>query len=87
MLLCPRNPCEKICKKLRFNVDDTEPTKYFICDTCGASWGDLLSGFTGVTCSCGRLMECDIKLGEDHFQEDVFVKQDIQYLIFDDLRI
>ncbi|KAI9085398.1 hypothetical protein K1719_032654 [Acacia pycnantha] len=39
MLLCPRNPCEKLCQKLRFNVDDTEPTKGLMCGSCSGLFG------------------------------------------------
>ncbi|KAI9080099.1 hypothetical protein K1719_037915 [Acacia pycnantha] len=62
MLLCPRNPCEKLCKELRFNMDDTEPTKYLICDSCSEISGkNLLSTFAGANCSCGKLMAKEIK--------------------------
>ncbi|QHO54003.1 hypothetical protein S83_005075 [Arachis hypogaea] len=31
MLLRPRNPCEALCRKLKLNVDHTEPTRCFMC--------------------------------------------------------
>ncbi|KAK4270436.1 hypothetical protein QN277_023472 [Acacia crassicarpa] len=90
MLLCPRNPCEKLCQKLKFNVDDTEPTKCLICGSCGGGYQKLLSFFVGVRCSCGKLLDKEMKLEgeEDNSKEEgVFVRGDTIYLIFDDLRV
>ncbi|XP_028783614.1 uncharacterized protein LOC114739705 [Neltuma alba] len=91
MLLWPRNPCEKLCQKLKFNVDDTEPTKYMMCGSCGGGNRRLLSTFAGVSCSCGKLMDKEMKLvGEENNpkgEDGVFVRGDTMYLIFDDLRV
>ena len=91
MLLCPRNPCEKLCQKLKFNVDDTEPTKCLMCGSCGAGNRKLLSTFAGVRCSCGKLMDKEMKVeGEEdnsRLGDGVFVKGEAIYLIFDDLRV
>ncbi|XP_028783527.1 uncharacterized protein LOC114739711 [Neltuma alba] len=91
MLLWPRNPCEKLCQKLKFNVDDTEPTKYMMCGSCGGGNRTLLSTFAGVSCSCGKLMDKEMKLeGEENNskgEDGVFVRGDTMYLIFDDLRV
>ncbi|OIW07523.1 hypothetical protein TanjilG_14469 [Lupinus angustifolius] len=32
MLLHPRNSSEDYCQNMKLNIDDTEKTKYFICD-------------------------------------------------------
>ncbi|KAG5054402.1 hypothetical protein JHK85_006912 [Glycine max] len=32
MLLCPCNPCEALCCKLKLKIDDTGPIKYFMCN-------------------------------------------------------
>ena len=93
MLLRPRNACEKLCHKLKLNVDDTEPTKYLMCRACGRGNGTLLSTFAGVSCStCGKLMDKEMKLeGEEDYSnsngDGVFVRGDTMYLIFDDLRV
>ncbi|KAF7845418.1 uncharacterized protein G2W53_002323 [Senna tora] len=94
MLLHPRNPCESLCEKLRFNVDDTEPTKYFMCESCGGGGRDLLlSTFAGLKCSCGKLMNKEMKLQEgddpkeDKTRNGVFVEASTTYLIFDDLKV
>ncbi|XP_028783626.1 uncharacterized protein LOC114739715 [Neltuma alba] len=90
MLLCPRNPCEKLCQKLRFNVDDTEPTKYFMCGSCRQGSDEWLSAFSGVSCSCGKLMDQEMKVVEeedDNPKGGVFVRGESMYLIFDDLTV
>ncbi|KAJ1376630.1 hypothetical protein SESBI_49724 [Sesbania bispinosa] len=91
MLLYPRNPCEALCQKLKLKVDDSEPTKYFMCSTCLWSNGWLLSTFAGARCSCGKLMDKEMKLhgdsGEETHGDGVFVKDGTRYLIFDDLKV
>lgn len=91
MLLCPRNPCEKLCQKLRFNVDDTEPTKYFMCGSCRGLSEKWLSTFEGASCTCGKLMEQEMKVEGDEDNnpkgDGVFVRGESMYLIFDDLTV
>ncbi|XP_054779804.1 uncharacterized protein LOC129287615 [Prosopis cineraria] len=88
MLLCPRNPSQKLCQKLRFNVDDTEPTKYFMCGSCRESGDTWVSTFAEVSCTCGKLMDQEMKVeGEEDNNpkgDGVFVKGESMYLIFDD---
>lgn len=67
MLLSPRNPCEALCQKLKLNIDDSEPTRYFMCSKephyrhfnysifMDSDW--LLSTYSGASCSCGNLMD------------------------------
>ncbi|CAK8574927.1 unnamed protein product [Lathyrus sativus] len=87
MLLYPRNNSESYCQKLKLNVDDSEPTKYFICSTCVET--GRLSTFVGARrCCCGNLMDKEIKLHREFGNSDcVFVKKECLYLIFDDLKV
>ncbi|KAJ1411272.1 hypothetical protein SESBI_21315 [Sesbania bispinosa] len=91
MLLCPRNPCEALCQKLKLKVDDSEPTKYFMCSTCLWKNDYLLSTFAGVRCSCGKLIDKEMKLygdsSEETHEDGVFVKGGTMYLMFDDLKV
>jgi hypothetical protein len=64
MLLYPHNNCESLCQKLKLNVDDSQPTKYFPGSTCVKGKG-LLSTSVGASCSCGILMDKKIKLQGD----------------------
>ncbi|KAI9080135.1 hypothetical protein K1719_037951 [Acacia pycnantha] len=91
MLLCPRNPCEEHCQKLRFNVDDTEPTKCFMCGSGSCRRSGRVSIFAGASCSCGKLMDHEVKLREEEDNnlkgDGVFVRGESIYLIFDDLTV
>ncbi|XP_020202954.1 uncharacterized protein LOC109788595 [Cajanus cajan] len=92
MLLCPRNPCEALCQKLKVRVDDSEPMKYFMCSNKCRRGGDwFLSTFAEASCSCGKLMDKEMKLHGDYNEgtcrDGVFVKGKTMYLIFDDLRV
>ncbi|KAI9080108.1 hypothetical protein K1719_037924 [Acacia pycnantha] len=95
MLLYPRNPCEKLCQKLRFNVDDTEPTKGLMCGSCSGLFGvgseKWVSTFVGASCSCGKLMDQEVKQMREEDNnlkgDGVFVTGEAIYLIFDDLTV
>nr|KYP77117.1 hypothetical protein KK1_021388 [Cajanus cajan] len=93
MLISPRNPLEASCQKLKVKVDDTLPTKYFMCHSCSRN-KDLLvvlvSTFDGARCHCGKLMKKETELLVEEPKEEengVFVKGDAMFLIFDDLRV
>lgn len=80
---------EACCQKLKLNIDDTEPMKYFICD----SWdcvrkerGNLLSTFKNKKCHCGKPMDREISL-EERTSENGFVKETASFIICDDLRV
>jgi len=92
MLLCPRNPCEALCQKLKLKLDDTKPMKYFMCRNRCRKGGDwFLSTFAEATCYCGKLMDKEMKLhgdsNEGTNEDGVFVKGKTMYLIFDDLKV
>ncbi|XP_057458751.1 uncharacterized protein LOC130749412 [Lotus japonicus] len=94
MLLSPRNPCEALCQKLKLKIDDSEPTKFFMCSSCRVGSDVLLSTFSGASCfSCGKLMDKEMKLHGDSTEENhghgggIFVKGETMYLIFDDLKV
>ncbi|XP_061346539.1 uncharacterized protein LOC133292178 [Gastrolobium bilobum] len=90
MLLSPANPCEALCKRLKLNVDDTD-TKYYMCSSCLEDNDWLLSTFGLTSCSCGKLMDKEMKLvvesNEETHENGVFVKEKTMFLIFDDLRV
>ncbi|XP_027908104.1 uncharacterized protein LOC114167268 [Vigna unguiculata] len=92
MLHSPRNPLESSCQRLKVKVDDTEPTRYFVCHSCSKEKELLLSTFDGGRCQCGKLMRKETKLLEESKEElgrdnGVFVKSDAMFLILDDLRV
>ncbi|MED6167333.1 hypothetical protein PIB30_001756 [Stylosanthes scabra] len=98
MLLCPRNPCESLCSKLFFNVDDTKPTpKVLVCTSC-----NKFTTFPTLDCVCGKRIEhvpTDLDLERtgknsnsntnvDDAKTGVFVKENGSlFLVFDDLKV
>ncbi|KAF6160960.1 hypothetical protein GIB67_007601 [Kingdonia uniflora] len=68
MLLRPRNSSEALCRKLKVNIDDTEPTKYYVCnDFLSAKWDHsrtarVASAFRNIKCSCSKLMDKEVGL-------------------------
>jgi len=90
MLHSPRNPLESSCQRLKVKVDDTEPTKYFMCHNCSkkASEKLLVSSFPDVKCDCGSLMRKEIEMLEEPARDDgVFVKGKAMFLIYDNLTV
>jgi len=89
MLHSPRNPLESSCQRLKVKVDDTKPTKYFMCHNCLKEGSKLLvSSFSDVKCDCGSLMRKEIEMTEEPAGEDgVFVKGKAMFFIYDDLRV
>ncbi|CAJ1950252.1 unnamed protein product [Sphenostylis stenocarpa] len=90
MLLSPRNPLEGSCQRLKVKVDDTEPTKYYMCHNCLKKGSNelLLSSFIDVKCKCGTLMRKEIDMVEEAAGDNgVFVKGDAKFLIYDDLTV
>ncbi|CAL0302655.1 unnamed protein product [Lupinus luteus] len=89
MLLHPRNASEDYCQSIKFNIDDTEKTKYFICEdwncSCKESRG-LLSIFRNKRCKCGKLMNREIS-PRNSSNCVGFVDDKFTFIIFDDLRV
>ncbi|XP_014516124.1 uncharacterized protein LOC106773876 [Vigna radiata var. radiata] len=89
MLHSPRNPLESSCQRLKVKLDDSEPTKYFMCHNCSKKGSNLLvSSFKDVKCDCGSLMRKEIELLEEAAADDgVFVKGKAKFLIYDNLTV
>ncbi|XP_042500840.1 uncharacterized protein LOC122078776 [Macadamia integrifolia] len=99
-LLYPKNPSENECRKLKLklklNVDDTEPIKYYICVdwNCSRRWtGGLYTTFKNVRCNCGRMMDREIRREKENeaaspeVDGGVFVHGKTKFIVTDDLRI
>ncbi|KAJ7961312.1 DUF674 family protein [Quillaja saponaria] len=88
MLLQPRNSLAAHCRKLKLNIDETEPTKYFGCEgTCR-----LISVFRNTSCRCGKLMNHEkypsSSVGSVVVNEgEAFVKESATFIISDSLDV
>ncbi|KAL3845130.1 hypothetical protein ACJIZ3_002533 [Penstemon smallii] len=96
MLLNPNNPFEGDLQKLKINIDDTPPTKYFICQNWNCTWDNLgnvsVNMYHGTgKCVCGHSMNREIRfLSTDSNQvgaAGAFTSEAASFIITDDLRI
>ncbi|XXG89324.1 hypothetical protein AAC387_Pa12g1353 [Persea americana] len=100
MLLYPKSASEEHCRNLIVNIDDTEPTNYYLC-IHGHDWPfrsgshdykHLISSFPDKKCRCGGSVERTIpreksmNAGGDG-KDGVFVKGKMRYMITDDLQV
>nr|XP_043629776.1 uncharacterized protein LOC122601065 [Erigeron canadensis] len=98
LLLNPRTSAYDLCTKLKVNVDDSEPLKYYICDNiiCSRRSGALFSTCNVARCNrCGiSRMDWEIKdedsddeSGGDRLDGGVFVSDVASFIVTDDLRV
>ncbi|KAF7825585.1 DUF674 family protein [Senna tora] len=90
MLLRPRNPIEAHCRNLKINIDDTEPTKYFICQNieCRKKQSVLLSTFRNQRCNCGTDLYFEVNLDSSlAVASEGFVQKMLKFVILDDLSV
>lgn len=90
MLLRPRNTSEDFCRTLKLNIDDTEPTKYFmfhsfVCLDFVSCY--CLSTFKSIRCPCGKLLDRSVFLKSSNVNCDGFVQRGATFIITDDLII
>ncbi|PWA88817.1 hypothetical protein CTI12_AA117060 [Artemisia annua] len=93
MLLNPRSSSYDICKKLKINIDDTDPPKFFISSlACIKCHGAYFSLCNLARCSyCRNLMTWEIK-NEDPVTDTgddggVFVSDVTTFIVTEDLRV
>ncbi|KAI7997883.1 hypothetical protein LOK49_LG10G02097 [Camellia lanceoleosa] len=90
ILLHPRTLCEIICRGLKVNIDDTKPTKYFICSDSACKY-KLLSNYVNTKCKCGKLLNREIYVSGSgsnaNATDEVFVKQSAAYIVSDNLQV
>ncbi|XP_042476964.1 uncharacterized protein LOC122058347 [Macadamia integrifolia] len=96
ILLHPRNLYENECRKLKLNIDDTEPTKYYICadwNCSGQESGSLYTTFKNVRCNCGKMMDNEILMKKEdqsaipEGDRGVFVCGTTKFMVNDDLQV
>ncbi|KAE9618130.1 hypothetical protein Lalb_Chr03g0042911 [Lupinus albus] len=91
MFLNPRNSSEDYCRNIKLNIDDTEKTRYFICQDLECSRkesGVLLSIFKNKRCKCGKLMDREIlRKNTSLLNVEGFVHDSSTFTIFDDLKV
>jgi len=87
MLLQPANSSEDYCSSLKLNIDDTEPTKYFLCTKfpCCDHTNNLRISFNKYNCDyCGNPLNRSVMM--KHFHTG-FVRSGATFIIKDDLTV
>ena len=97
MLLHPRNAAGVECKRLKLNIDDSEPLKYLACNrsNCRFSGNKLLSHYRNAVCGCGEHMDYEMGLSTkeskrsvlDARDRGIFLKGLTRFIITDALEV
>ncbi|PWA61171.1 hypothetical protein CTI12_AA374670 [Artemisia annua] len=91
LMLNPRSSSYDYCQKLKLNIDDTEPGKYFVCENsdCYRRSGALYSFCCSAKCRyCGKLMNQQIKfMGSTIRKGSGFVSDEMTFVVTDDLNV
>ncbi|KAG8368388.1 hypothetical protein BUALT_Bualt15G0040300 [Buddleja alternifolia] len=91
ILLNARNSFAFLCQKLKLNLDDSEPTKYFACG--GGQWCTaVVMNRDDLKCKCGTLFNREkipksSKIQTASNNGGVFTKETATFLITDDLQV
>ncbi|KAK4268661.1 hypothetical protein QN277_025281 [Acacia crassicarpa] len=92
MLLQPRNSMERFNQRLKLNIDDTEPTKFYACEMphCRRESVMLVSTFNNTKCKCGRtlihVLDVDNTISADDNMREGYVRE-ASFVVYDDLRV
>ncbi|KEH23018.1 DUF674 family protein [Medicago truncatula] len=85
MLLQPANSSEDYCSSLKLNIDDTEPTKYFLCTKFPSCVDRCLSiSLDKFKCRCKNPLNRSVMM--KHFRNG-FVNSGATFIIKDDLTV
>ncbi|CAA0808587.1 Unknown protein [Striga hermonthica] len=92
LLLNPIRSSEDEFRRLKINVDDTPPTRYFRCGgggtMCFSIFPNVSMYFSGLKCNCGRPLDKKIYVrGVDDSSGGVFIASKASLIITDDLQI
>ncbi|KAI3457331.1 hypothetical protein Pfo_013994 [Paulownia fortunei] len=93
MLLNPRSSFEARCRKLKLNVDNTQPTKYYTCANwdCGNSrYSNVSMYYDTARCVCGKSLKREVGIKESEAGDGdcgVFTMKTASFIISDHLRM
>ncbi|KAD4179860.1 hypothetical protein E3N88_28451 [Mikania micrantha] len=94
LMLYPKTSSHDACRKLRLNINDEEPTEYYICEDidCSRRYGTPFSTCNLARCKyCGKMMNKRIKYEDttvvDNGCSGVFASDLTSFMVTDDLRV
>ncbi|KAK4268666.1 hypothetical protein QN277_025286 [Acacia crassicarpa] len=92
MLLQPRSPMERFNQRLKLNIDDTEPTKFYACEMSHCRRKSevlLVSTFNNIKCKCGKnlihVLDFDNTISADYAGEGYV--QEASFVVYDNLHV
>ncbi|KAI9116171.1 hypothetical protein K1719_013101 [Acacia pycnantha] len=92
MLLQPRSSMERFNQRLKLNIDDTEPTKFYACEMSHCRRGSymLVSTFNNMKCKCGKnlihVLDVDKTISADDNMGEGYVREAC-FIVYEDLRV
>ncbi|CAA0808586.1 Protein of unknown function (DUF674 [Striga hermonthica] len=92
MLLNPRSVFDNECCKLKLNLNDSEPTKYFTCGRPKSRKHNFSMYYDTVGCDCGKTMSKETKFlsseaAEDGNDDQAFCRKGASFIISNDMRL
>ncbi|XP_076934780.1 uncharacterized protein LOC143601192 [Bidens hawaiensis] len=97
LLLNPITSSHDVCRKLKLNINDEEPTKRFMCPDFSCIRGCFLDTCLISTCDlarcrhCGKIMNREVEYEDSTVDgdsdDDVFVSTLTTFIVTDDLRV
>ncbi|KAD4178049.1 hypothetical protein E3N88_26640 [Mikania micrantha] len=94
LMLNPKTSSHDTCRKLKLNINDEEPTEYYICEAidCSRRKGVRFSTCNLARCIyCGKMMNKRIKYEDttvvDNGCSSVFASDLTSFMVTDDLRV
>ncbi|GER43102.1 hypothetical protein STAS_19919, partial [Striga asiatica] len=91
MLLNPSSIIYKECHKLKLNLSDSKPTKYFTCGQSSSGEHNFSMYYDSVRCDCGTTMRTETKFKSSEAAEDgddqAFCTKGASFIIGDDMRL
>ncbi|KAD4179862.1 hypothetical protein E3N88_28453 [Mikania micrantha] len=94
LMMYPKTVAHDACRKLRLNINDEEPTEYYICEDidCSRRYDTRFSTCNLARCKyCGKMMNKRIKYEDttvvDNGCSGVFASDLTSFMVTDDLRV
>ncbi|CAA0808584.1 Protein of unknown function (DUF674 [Striga hermonthica] len=91
MLLNPRSVFDKECRKLKLNLCDSKPTKYFTCGQASIGEHNFSMYYDTVRCDCGKTMSTETNFISSEAAEDgddrAFCTKGASFIIGDDMLV
>jgi hypothetical protein len=83
-MLQPKNSSEDYCSTIKLNIDDTQPTAYFLCPNFGTCSYRRVTTSLNMNCICGKSMTRPVSVEPFY---NGFVNEVATFVITDNLNV